>query len=148
MGKRKFEHALQSFRREGFPANIPILIGRVRADNQEIRISLELAMPCPGWQDDNIARIYLEFMAVLPTQDEPGPPTGETKHFVCCRMVVMEIVNAIPPFGRPAVPGKQILKCGGRIGAAGCHCRPIKQDRQPLVVRNPAVAFEPKHLGL
>lgn len=105
-------------------------------------------MSGPGWQNSDVARSNLKFVAVLPSQDKPRLSAGETKHLVRCRMVVMEIIDAIPPLWRPAVFRKQILVNRGWIGAAGRQDRTVKQHRQSFVVRNPTIAFEPKHFRL
>jgi hypothetical protein len=60
---------LQSFGRERFAADIPILIRRISTDDKEIRTRCELAVARPGWQDCDVARIHVEFMAILASQD-------------------------------------------------------------------------------
>ena len=69
---------------------------------------------------------------------------GETKNLVCCRVVVVEGVDAVAPLWQPSVGSEGAFHFGAEIGTRWKSAS-IQKNGQ-WAVRHPAVGFEVKLL--
>jgi hypothetical protein len=61
-------------------------------------------------QNKNIARVHGEFVAAGTTENDLPITTCDSKHFVRRGMVVMKIVNTVPPLRRPSIARENLLE--------------------------------------
>ena len=99
-------------------------------------------------QHRNIASLHDHLVSVLSTQHQPRGTAGEPEHFMCSRVIVMEVVHSVSPLRRPAIARKQLLEARRRIRTPRVLDTAIKQHGKMFVVRHPAVAREAQHLRI
>jgi hypothetical protein len=101
IGVRKWEaaHPVERCRRRRSAADVPGLVRRIRANHEKIRAGFDFAVPGSSWEDGYISGLDGNCVAALSTQHDPGVAGCEAEDFVGGRVVVMEIVDAIPPLG-------------------------------------------------
>jgi len=105
-------------------------------------------MTCASGQHRNIASLHNQFVSLLSTQHQPRGTAGEPEHFMCSRVIVMEIVYSVSPLRRPAIACKQLLEPRRRIRILRVLDAAIKQHGRMFVVRHPAVAREAQYLRI
>ncbi len=77
---------------------------------------------------------------MLATQHEFGASSGAAKHLMGGGMIVMKIVNAVAPLGRPAVTLKSFFQDSCRIGSVRLNSAAIEQHGELFIVGHPSVA--------
>ena len=126
------------------PAQIPILIRRIRAHHKEIGTAIQPAVPGARRQHHHVAGANRDFTAVLAAQHQSRLTAGHAQHFMRGRVVVMKAIDAVAPLRRPAILSEDRLKIRCRIPSGTGDCAPIEQRRQVFVVRHPPVFRESK----
>ena len=71
-------------------------------------------MPDAGGDDDDIAAFHRNFNTPLSTEHGGGAAGVYPQRFMCGTVIVMIIVDAVPPCGRPTVDGEKIFEELGR----------------------------------
>jgi hypothetical protein len=146
IGSRKTDatHAFENFGGSSATADVPVLVLRVGADDQEVLGGRDAAMAGSSGQNKNIARMNRYRLAAFSTEDQVSMARSEAKHLVRGGVVVMKVIDAIAPLRRPSVHGEEALHFRSEILTDG-HDAAIEEDGQ-RAVWHPAIRFEMKLL--
>ncbi len=125
-------HAGQGLRVGGGAADVPVLVGRVGADDEEVGGAGELAVADAGGEKEDVAGAEGELAAGRwasllsglgavwgAAEDEAGLASGEAQDLMRGGVVVVVGVDAVAPLGRPAVGGEEGLHAGGGVACGG-----------------------------
>ncbi len=115
IGGRKADvaHALEDLRGGGGAADVPVLVGRVGSDDEEVVGGGEAAVASTGREDEDVAGLDGDGFPSFAAEDEIGVAGSEAEDLVRGGVVVVEGVDAVAPLRRPAVGGEEALHlCG------------------------------------
>src|SRR5580658_5077124 len=118
-GKREMRHPLDGFRAWRLSANVPVLVRRVSADHEKVVAGLDEAMSGSSRQKRRVARFDDKFASVRTAQHHTRAAGGKSERLVRGRMIVMKVVDAIPPPRRPSVAPEDGFEGGSGIAVAG-----------------------------
>ena len=144
IGLRKDEgaHALAFDLGRSAATDVPGLMGWIRTNDEKIRTALQPAVSGTGGQYYDVACFYGEFVPIWSAEHEAGVAGGESQHFVCSGVVMMKVVDAVAPLGRPAVPQEGLFECGGRIGSARNRLTMVDENGKMIIVGYPTISGE------
>jgi hypothetical protein len=125
---------------EGGAADIPLLIGRIDADDEKIGGGREAAVAGVGGEHGDVADVDGDFVAVFASEHQVRGARDEAEDLVRGRVVVVKVVDAVAPLRRQSVAGEDGLKGRSGIVALALQCAAIEEDGQVLVVGHPAFA--------
>jgi hypothetical protein len=77
------------------------LLRRIVADDEEVRRGLQAAKACTGRKHYNISGCDRKFMPAGATEDDTCIAICNAENFVCSGVIVMKVVNSVPPLRRP-----------------------------------------------
>ena len=118
----------------------------IGAHNQEIRAGLKLAMSCPSRQQRDVAGLEHQLVATLAAQHQPPRSSGKTQHLMRGRVIVMKIVDSVPPLRWPAIALESRLHRRGHVPARREHA-PIQQNGKFFVIGHPAILVKLQSLN-
>lgn len=98
-------------------------------------------------EEGDVSSAEGDFVTVFAAEHEACVTGGEAEDFMGGGVVVMEIVDAVTPLGRPAVASEKLFEEGSRIGLGGVQDGAVEEDGEPFVVGHPAVAGEMEAFG-
>ena len=78
------QHFCLSLRSRRGSANVPMLLWRVRANDQEVGAGMVAAMAGSSRQYSNIACVDLDLVTVFAAEHQAGASCGEAKDFMGC----------------------------------------------------------------
>ncbi|QZO00883.1 hypothetical protein [Chenggangzhangella methanolivorans] len=85
------------------------LVGRIGADDEEVRAGVDPLVARSGGQDRDVARLQPQRLAGLAAESNLRPAMGDAKRLVAGRMVVVEGIDAVAPEAAPAIGREQRL---------------------------------------
>src|SRR5205823_173536 len=129
------------------PKQVPLTTAGVSSDNTEIVAGTNVLVCHPGRDDNHIARMHLDVLAMLTTESQSGSARINTEHFMRRAVIMRKGIDSVSPRVGPVVFGKTLFENGRRIFGIGCDCLPIKQQRKGTIWEN-TVVFEIQLLGL
>ena len=103
-------------------------------------------MARPSRQQRDIARLQHKFVTTLAAQDQPARSSGKTQHFMRGRVIVVKIVDSIPPLRWSAVALESSLHCRGHIPTLRERTT-IQQNWKFFVIRHPAILMKLQSLN-
>ena len=140
-------HSLDGFRAWGLAANVPTLVRRVSADHQKVVAGLDEAMSGSSRQKRYVACFDDEFAPVRAAEHEARAAAGKSQRLVRGRMVVMKVIDAVPPLRRPSVPPENGFEQGSGIAVAGdLDCALVEEHGKTRIVRDPPVRLKKEAL--
>src|SRR5689334_8298829 len=105
-------------------------------------------MACAGGKYNDVAGIESEFVTAGTAKDY-SPLTGcDAEYFMCCRMVVMEVVDPVSPLRWPAIAIEGLFESCSGIRTVEVECTAIENDWKAIVVWDPFVAGKLNRLGI
>ena len=113
---------------------------RIRTDDEKIRTALQPAVAGAGGQHNYVASLHCDLVSIGSAQHEAGVAGGESQYFMRGGVVMMKVVDAVAPLGRPAVSQEGFFECGGGIGAAGNQLTMVDENGKMIIVGYPTVA--------
>ena len=96
----------------------------------------------PDGRKQSVSRLDLDDPPAGPAEREPCEARVDAERLMCRRMIMMIVEDRVTPPRRPVMIGEQrleSLRCFLALGADGAA---INFDRQPLIVRQPAVRVQ------
>src|SRR6185503_5872783 len=99
-------------------------------------------MASTGGKHDHVTGGESKLVTAGPAENYARVPGCNAQNFVCCGVIVVKIVDAVPPLRWPAVANKTLFEIQSRIGTGNVEHSVVKKDGKTVVVRNPGVARE------
>lgn len=121
---------------------IPILTWRICPDDKEAAGCREALVAGACRKNKNVSCFEVEFFATLSAELDENGAGGNPQYLMGGRMVVMEIINAVPPLRYPMVYPKETLERGGGIGDVSLQGAAIDEHGQARIVRYRTVIGE------
>jgi hypothetical protein len=139
-GEADLAHALEDFGSGCGAADVPVFVGWVSADDEEVIGAFDATVAGAGGEYENIARLDGDRFAAFAAEDEVGVAGAESQDFVRGGVVVVKVVDSVAPLWRPAVGSEEVFHFVREIivcwkGVA------VEQDGQ-RAVGHPPVGFE------
>lgn len=125
--------------------HVSVLPGRIGADDEKVGAGRDPAMACSGRQKEAIAGRDSKFHATWTAEHDMAVTPRDTEHLVRAAVIVVIIIDAIPPSSLPAIAGEGGFKGGGEIVALADRLA-INDDGKLRIVRNDGSRFEQKTL--
>jgi hypothetical protein len=134
--------------RGGTAADVPGLLRRICADDEEVGRGLEPTMPCSGGEHNDVASSKGKLVATRTSKNDARAAGCYSENLVGGRVVVVKVVDAVAPLGRPAVSKEGSLELRSGIGCGQIESAVIEQDRKAIVVGDPCIAGELESFGV
>src|SRR6478672_2464260 len=97
------------------------------------------------WKHHSVPSTNGDFMAALAAQNQSSVTSCKSEYFMRGGVVVMKVINSVPPLRRPAICPKHRFESRRGIGD-NTQQRAVQQDRKTLIVRHPTVARKAQDL--
>jgi hypothetical protein len=97
-------------------------------------------------QDRDISCFDDHLMSVWTAQHEARAAAGKPQHLVRGRMVVMKVIDTVPPLRRPSVPPEDGFEQGSGIIADDSDDALVKERWRTRIVRDPPVPLKSEAL--
>ena len=95
-------------------------------------------------QHQNVAGIHCEFVPARATKNDSSLAARDPQYFMRGGMVVMEVINSVPPLRRPSIAHECLLESRSRVGTGNIESIVVNQNRQSIVIWHPAIARQLK----
>ena len=139
-------HALAGFMCRGLTAYVKALARRIGADHQKIVAPLDQAMSGSNRQDRHVACFDARLASVRTPEHKARAAAGKSQDLVRGRMVVMKVIDAVPPLRRPSVSPEDGFEQGSGIVADNSDRALVEEHGKTRIVRDPPVPLKSKAL--
>lgn len=147
MGVRERTHTVARHFVGRLAADVPRLPVRIGADDLKVAASLYAPVTGAHGEHQRVARVKLNHASAGAAQLQRCATGEDPENLMGGRMVVVVAVDAIAPVGQPAMPFEDLLEPARRSLTAIFDCAAVNDDRQPGMVRHPAVPLKMEALN-
>jgi len=105
-----------------------MLSNRVSTHDEELAVGLKSTMSRSGRQHGNVACLYGNLLPPFPSQDQLRSSARKAQYFMSGRVVMMEVIDTIPPLSGPPVSFEGFFHDSCRI-SRGIKRSPVKKHR-------------------